>query len=160
MPSLVAAESVLTGGCLQEVSIGIGLMMCSEMIGGAVGVAIAQKVFESRLATLIHKIAPNVDRSALLKMGATSLTSLVPPDQVGAAREAYNDAVTSTFYLATALAGISLLPGSFMEWKNVKTAKSQHAEEQSNTDGIEAGLTSAGGPGILHTADGKEGGQL
>ncbi|EGP91887.1 putative major facilitator superfamily transporter [Zymoseptoria tritici IPO323] len=113
---------VVVNATLQESDrpTGIGLMMCAELLGGALGVSVAQKIFESRLVAFVGRLAPDVERSTILKTGATELTSLVPEDQVAAVPKAYSDAVTSTFYLSSACAAASIIAASFMEWRNIK----------------------------------------
>jgi hypothetical protein len=105
------------------------------MLGGAIGIAASQKLFETRLITSITKMAPDVDQGAILNNGATDMRSLVPENQLGPARRAYNDSVTSTFYLATGLAGASIIAAMCMEWKSIKkdeledTGQSDEADE-------------------------------
>jgi hypothetical protein len=98
-------------------------MMCAQMLGGATGIVVAQKIFEDRLLASMRRLAPDVDRSTILKSGATSLTALVPDSQLDDARNGYSDAVTATFYLSTGLAAASLFAACCLEWKSIKTTK-------------------------------------
>lgn len=95
-------------------------MMCSEMLGGAMFIAAAQKVFTGRFAALLSKVAPGIDAGSLSNVGATDLLSTVSDDQVEVVKGAYSTAVTSTFYLGTALSAASLLGAVFMEWRSIK----------------------------------------
>jgi hypothetical protein len=107
------------------------------MLGGAVGIAAAQKLFEDRLLTSMEEIAPEVTRSTILATGATGLTALVSDELRGALRKGFSDAVTTTFYLSSGLAAASLIAAFCLEWKSIKTAKKdtkRSAEEAEEDD--------------------------
>ncbi|KAF2209111.1 hypothetical protein CERZMDRAFT_22838, partial [Cercospora zeae-maydis SCOH1-5] len=113
----IAAQTVLSSS---DTSTGIAFMMGSEMLGGSLFIAVAQKIFTSRLSALLLKAAPGIDAAAISKAGATQILSMVPQDRLAAVRQAYSTAVTDTFYLGTGLAAASLLGAVFMEWRSIK----------------------------------------
>ena len=44
----------------------------------------------------------------------------MPENQLGAALEAYNKAITTAFVLPIAVGGLAFLGSFFIEWRNVK----------------------------------------
>ena len=98
---------------LQDVPTGTSLMMFMQALGGSVFLAVADNIFVNRLMSGLAEI-PGVNPSVVLAAGATNL-KLSP-----AIREAYNKALTQTWYLPVALAALSILGAVALEWRSVK----------------------------------------
>jgi hypothetical protein len=63
----------------------------------------------------------------VLSAGATTLVEKVPAQFLGGVRLAYNDAISSAFLVATAMACLSLLGAVAFHWKNIKGKKIEMA---------------------------------
>lgn len=92
-------------------------------LGGAISISVAQNIFSNTLVKQIPEYAPNVDPSVIISAGATNVQSVTPPADLPGVLEAYNVAVTRTFILPIACAGLACLCSLLFEWKSVKGKK-------------------------------------
>ncbi|CZT22760.1 related to transporter (major facilitator superfamily) [Ramularia collo-cygni] len=130
----IAVQAVLPEA---DVASGIGLIMCAEMLGGALGIAVSQKIFENQLVAFVNKSRPEIHASAILQTGATGLAALLPEKSSKEVAKAYSDAVTATFYLAAGLAAAGFVAACFMEWKNIKKTEGDDDDDRSKGEEIE-----------------------
>lgn len=75
----------------------------------------------------MKSIVPDLDPSIVLNAGATTLVEKVPAQFLAGVRLAYNNAITSSFYVATAMAAVSIFGAVAFEWKSVKGKKIEMA---------------------------------
>lgn len=129
--SVLAVQTVLP---LEMLPIGVALVGCSQDLGGATGVAVANSILQSRLLHDAGSEMPNVDVKAILRAGATRFRKLAPEDGLDLLLLAYNDALQSVFIAAILMCGIAFMVGLGLEWKSVKMSK-QDVEHASRTDG-------------------------
>lgn len=92
-------------------------------LGGAISISIAQNIFSNTLIKQIPKFTSGIDPSIIIGAGATNIRAVTPPEQLGGVLEAYNIAVTRTFILPIACAGVACLCSLLFEWKSVKGKK-------------------------------------
>jgi hypothetical protein len=92
-------------------------------LGGAFSISIAQNIFSNTLIKQIPLYAKNVDPAIIIGAGATNIRSVTPPAELPGVLEAYNVAVTRTFILPIACAGIACICSVLFEWKSVKGKK-------------------------------------
>ena len=89
--------------------------------GGAVFVSVAQNISKDPLASKLTAIPGlHLDKSAIVRLGATSLRNLVAHEYLGLAIESYCDALHSAFLVGTVLAALNMAGAALMEWRNVK----------------------------------------
>lgn len=81
----------------------------------------------SRLLSNLKSIVPSLDPTIVLNAGATTLTEKIPAEFLGGVRLAYNNAIMDSFYVATALAAVSVFGAVAFEWKSVKGQKIEMA---------------------------------
>lgn len=105
---------------LQDISIGIAIITFAQSLSGAVFISIAQTVFENRLVASIAEHAPKVNPDALIKAGATNLSERVSKDILPSVLNAYNVAVTQTFYVSVAAAILSFVGAGLVQWKSMR----------------------------------------
>ena len=105
-----------------DAPIGISLIFMSQSLAGSVFLAIDQTVFAGKLRSGLREI-PGVDMTAISSAGVGDIRSLVREEQLPLLLGAYNDAVTSTFYVAVGCACIAFVAALFVEWKSVKAEK-------------------------------------
>jgi hypothetical protein len=113
----LAAQVVLSA---VDLPIGVSLMFFSQQLGGAVMLCAAQNVFLQQLFNNLSTVLPSASASLLANIGATDIRNFVPPPLLPAVLEQYNKAIDTTFYVATAVACISIIPALLFEWKSVK----------------------------------------
>jgi hypothetical protein len=114
---LTAAQTVLR---THEASVGISLITFSQFIGGSIFVAISQTIFSNRLMSGLREHVPDLDANAFLGLGTAAVRSSVSPQDLPAVIEAYNSAITSTFYVAAGASACGFLATTFLEWNSVK----------------------------------------
>ena len=126
--ALIAAQTVLH---IDDVPIGTSVMNFCLTLGGALFISVGQNVFTNRLLTNLQTSVPNIPPGLVLATGATSLKSTIEktdPSSVGRVLDAYNNAVTQTYYVSLAMACFSLIGALGMEWKSVKVKKTKTVE--------------------------------
>ncbi|KAI1607883.1 DNA repair protein RAD50 [Exophiala viscosa] len=121
----VGAQTVLAR---QDVPIGASLMMFSQMLGGAVFISVGNNVFDSRFAKDLAKIS-GLNVASIVATGATELRSIVSASMLPRVLVAYNEALRSTFYLATALASATIFGSVAMEWRSVKKEQKAKSDD-------------------------------
>jgi hypothetical protein len=122
--TMIAAQTVLVKA---DIAIGTSIMMFANTLGGALFVSVGQNVFTNELVKGITKRVPDLDPSFVLSVGATEIKNRIPQDSLPGVLDAYNDALTKTWYAAVALAVISGVGCAFVEWKSVKGKKIEPA---------------------------------
>ncbi|KAJ7683602.1 major facilitator superfamily domain-containing protein [Mycena rosella] len=101
---IMAAQTVLS---LQDIPTGTSLIMFMQTLGGALFISVGQNVFTNKLVSGLASQVPGVNPAIVLSAGATSLRDSI-------------DALISAFYVSVAMACLSLVGSSAIEWKSVK----------------------------------------
>ncbi|KAL8364862.1 hypothetical protein RB595_003913 [Gaeumannomyces hyphopodioides] len=114
---LMAVQTVLP---IEDVPVGTSVVVFLQTLGGALFVSIGHNVFTNRLVENLSVIFPGVDVAAVLKSGATGLTTSLSPEMVPVVLAAYSAALTKVFLVAAALSAISIIGSAFIEWESVK----------------------------------------
>lgn len=122
---LITVQTVLP---LKQIPTGTALVMFMQTFGGALFVSVAQNIFNNRLITELPKQAPGIDPEIILHTGATSLAKSLPANLLAGVKEAYNTALTETFYIAVAMACLMVIAAVFVEWKSLKARKPEATE--------------------------------
>lgn len=92
-------------------------------LGGAISISIAQNIFSNRLISEIPKYTTGIDPRTIIAAGATHIKQVTDPSQLAGVLKAYNIAITNSFILAIATAGLAVLCCVLFEWKTVKGKK-------------------------------------
>jgi MFS family permease len=121
---MIAVQTVLE---MRDVPTGTALAVFSQTLGGSLFSSVAQNVFSNKLVTYTEELAPGLDPQVVLATGATSIQSTIPSEYLQGVTLAYNNALDQTFIVAAAMAGVSFLASSFVEWKSVKGKKLEMA---------------------------------
>ena len=119
MPMIVTQTALKT----EDVPSGTAIVMFAQTLGGAIFVSVAQNVFQNQLFHNIQMYAPGANAAGIVGTGATMLRSVLAGPALKAVLQAYNDAVTQTFYVAVAMGALSLIGPIFIEWLSVKGKK-------------------------------------
>ena len=122
--ALITVQAVLP---LRDVPTGTAMAMFCQTFGGALMVSVAQNVFNNRLIEQLANLAKSgvegLDPEIILHIGATSLKKAIRPNILPLVQEAYNTALTETWYIAVAMVCIGAIGAAFVEWKSVKGMK-------------------------------------
>ena len=118
--TLIAAQTVLPK---KDIPIGTAIMMFAQTLGGAIFISVAQNVFTQRLIANLKQVVPDLNPELVLNVGATSLKNAVPKRFYSGVQHAYNDSIMNTFYVAVAMAALSILGAAALEWRSIKGKK-------------------------------------
>jgi len=142
--SNLAIQAVLP---MADVSTGISLVMVTQMLGGAIGIALGQTVLNNKLASGLAGIAGLGDADTILNLGATQFRNVVGPEYLPQVLSAYNAALVAVFYIGMGCS-LGVIPGALgLEWKNLKKAREENGkmlqqakavEEEKKEEGKEA----------------------
>ncbi|KAF7877214.1 hypothetical protein EAF04_000899 [Stromatinia cepivora] len=113
---LVAVQTVLEP---RDAPIGTALMMFSQMLGGTIGVAIAQTVFSGRLVVHLESAVPGLNPESVLHTGASDLKNVIDPKYLDGLLVAYNTALTDAFYVPLGMSCLMIIAALFVEWRSV-----------------------------------------
>ena len=115
---LIASQAVLPEA---DVPIGTGVICFFQVLGPAVFVSVGQNVFTNRLAANIHSNVPSFNSSsALADTGALGVESLINGTSANLVVSAYNRTLTQTWYIAVALASLSIIGALGIDWKKIE----------------------------------------
>ena len=110
-----------------DIPVASALMAFCQSLGGTVGAAVAQNVFQSSLVRNLNKIL-GIDVDRVVTAGGAGVVDAVPAPLLGAARDAYNVATTSAFLVAVASAGVCFVASLGMEWRTIPKTKKKTDE--------------------------------
>jgi hypothetical protein len=105
---------------LKDVPVGTALTMFMQTFGGAMFISVAQNVFDNTLLKGIRTDAPRVNPDIILHIGATDLRQAFPAALIHGIQVAYNRALTQTWYIAVAMACLTVVATLTVEWRSVK----------------------------------------
>ncbi|KAK4142940.1 major facilitator superfamily-domain-containing protein [Dichotomopilus funicola] len=115
---LMAVQTVLD---IEDVPTGTSLIVFMQTLGGALFVSVSQNIFTNKLVQYTAEYVPSLaDPTKILAVGATSVRQYFEPALLPAVKQAFNDALTETFIVFTALAAVSIFGAVAVEWRSVK----------------------------------------
>lgn len=123
----LAAQTVLP---TVDIPMGTSLILFSQLLGGAVFIAVAQNVFSNQLLQRLSKI-DGFDPALLLTDGATTLISKLPDAIRPTVLFEYNESLRKVFQVGLIVSAISFLGSISMEWKSVK----KHVQKKDKSEG-------------------------
>ncbi|KAK6223368.1 hypothetical protein LQW54_000485 [Pestalotiopsis sp. IQ-011] len=127
---LIGAQAVLSK---EDIPTGTSIIVFGQTIGAAIVLSAGESVFQNQLKNNIESYLGIVvaDAHSLMTEGTAQLEATLTPAQLPVLRDAVSKSLTQTFYVALAMAGLSMLGSLAMEWKSVKKiAKEQEAEAE------------------------------
>lgn len=111
-----------------DIPVGSALVVFFQSLGGTVGVAIAQNIFQTSLVKNLERI-PGVDVPSVVAAGGADVAGAVPALLLGEVRDTYNSAITTAFLLAVCAAGAAFVVSFGMEWRKIPSAKKETSVE-------------------------------
>jgi EmrB/QacA subfamily drug resistance transporter len=118
--ALITVQTVLP---LKDIPTGTAMAMFFQTFGGALFVSVAQNIFNNTLLKNMKADVPAIDPTIILHVGATDLKNNIPARFLPAVQVAYNGALTHTWYIAVAMASLSILGALAVQWKSIKGKK-------------------------------------
>ncbi|KAI1644025.1 MFS transporter [Daldinia loculata] len=122
---------------MADMPMAISILTFTQSLSSSIFLAVAQNIFQNQLIKNLVIRAPEVGSASVIRGGATALRDTVSPEQLPAVLEAYNDALTQTFYVAVAVSALSIIGPIFMDWLSLKqpgTKPSEDVQEASVND--------------------------
>lgn len=114
----MAAQTVLP---LDEVSIGISLMLFAQTLFGAIFVSVGQNVLDQQLATRIGSISGIELAPEQIEVGGIlGLFKIIPLEYHPAVLQAYDASLHVVFVVAVIMTCLTVLGSIGMEWRSVK----------------------------------------
>lgn len=117
---LIAVQTALPAA---DIPTGTAIVMFFQTLGGALFISVGQNVFTNKLVSGLKAAVPDLDPAIVLRTGATELKSAIGEQYRAGVLKAYNDALTNSYYVAAALATLSIVGSLAVEWKSVKGKK-------------------------------------
>lgn len=117
---MMAVQAVLS---TTDIATGTAIIIFFQTFGGALFIAVAENVFLNKIYSNMAIYAPGFSADVVATTGATSLHKVVPPEYIQGVVQAYSASLDQTFYVAVAMAALSLFGAVFVEWKSVKGQK-------------------------------------
>ncbi|KAI4727250.1 MFS general substrate transporter [Aureobasidium sp. EXF-10728] len=114
----VAIQTVLKP---EDIPVATALLQFFQSFGAALSLALAQAVFSSIFyAALKSQNIVGLDLSAIIHAAPANFRALVPKENLAQVLNAYNQGVTSTFYLGAGLAAAACFSSFGIQWKSFK----------------------------------------
>ncbi|KAK8111962.1 major facilitator superfamily transporter, partial [Apiospora kogelbergensis] len=110
----------------EDASIASAYAMFAQFFGGALCNCVAKTIMTSSLGPALARYAPDVDPRLFAKLGITEAPKVVSEAQLPGVLLAYNGAI----YLQLAAAGVALVTGFGVGWKNLNRVDKDRAKEQ------------------------------
>lgn len=117
---MIAAQTVLK---MEDIPVGSAVVIFFQTLGGALFISVGQNVFTNKLVEGIVQRVPGISPATILQAGATALKSTFTVEQLPLIYQAYNEAITKSFYAAVAMAVVGFLGGLGVEMVSVKGKK-------------------------------------
>ena len=90
--------------------------MFFNSLGGAISISIAQNIFSNSLEKELVKYAPGVNPATVIAAGATHFREVISKTQLPGTLVAYNMAITRTYILPIATAGLAFVISLFVSF--------------------------------------------
>ncbi|OIW24937.1 MFS general substrate transporter [Coniochaeta ligniaria NRRL 30616] len=100
-----------------DIPIATAMMQFAQTLGGSIFVSVAQNIFTNLLMQDLVKAAPNVPPSIVVSTGATDLKKVVDAALLPGVLDAYNDALTRTWFVSVAMAALSIIGVASIDWR-------------------------------------------
>lgn len=106
---------------------GTACIQFTQILGGALFIAVAQTLFQNGLIEGIVRDAPQIDPLVFIHSGASQvrqvLESIGQVDAIDAVLGAYMIGLRNTYYISVASAGAAFLVSLGLQWKKIEKAK-------------------------------------
>lgn len=122
---LVASVAVVPADLAMVTS----LLTFTQTLSSAIFLPIAQSVFQNQLSANLRSNVPQIDSSLIIQSGATGFRDHLTAGQLPLVLNAYNKALSQTFYVGVGVAALSIFGPIFMEWLPLKPKTEVEAKD-------------------------------
>lgn len=109
---------------IEDVNLGIGVILFGQSMGPAVFIAIAQVLFTSKLTSSLSAILPDLTPQYIQERGLGDITKGVPSNLQDMVLIGVNQSLTQTWYLTVGLACMTMVGSLLIERRSVKEKQS------------------------------------
>ena len=113
----VAVQNTLPA---KDVHTGLAIILFAQNFGPAISVALAQSIFQNKLADNVGDILPDMGQAKIANTGLGDWRDLVGPQKLDELLGAFDLSLMQTWYLAVGLACTTVIGSSTMQWRSVK----------------------------------------
>ncbi|KEF56994.1 uncharacterized protein A1O9_07184 [Exophiala aquamarina CBS 119918] len=119
-----------------EVALATSQIFFFQYLGAAVFISVGETIFSNTLRTGIQSNAPNLDAEAIIAAGAFGFRSFVAEKDIPGVLQAYNHAITTTYYLALGGTCAAFFTSFGMGWQRLpkRNKSTKKAEKDSEED--------------------------
>ena len=103
-----------------DVNTGLAIILFAQNFGPALSVALAQSIFQNKLAENIGGIVPGITTSKIEDMGLSDLKRQIGPQKLQELLTGFDRSLMQTWYVAVGLSCATLVGSSTMQWRSVK----------------------------------------
>lgn len=119
---MVAVQTVLSE---KDIPMGISVLIFAQTMGSAIFIAVGQSVFNDRVLSYVEnsikETGAPVSSAVIVNAGATAFRNMgLSQTIIDKIALAYSEAITDTFFVAVALACLSVFGAAATEWRKVK----------------------------------------
>jgi MFS family permease len=107
-----------------DVNLGIGVILFGQSMGPAVFVAIAQVIFTNQLSSRLEGVVTGITPAYIAEHGLRDIVNGVPIQWSDKVLDVINRSLTDTWFLAVALACMTIVGSLMVEWRSVKQKQS------------------------------------
>ncbi|KAJ5090236.1 Major facilitator superfamily domain general substrate transporter [Penicillium argentinense] len=108
----------------EDIAVGTAMLQSFQFFGASVWLAAGESIFENKLvAQLSAAMFSQKEIEEILSAGSAEVRSVVQEAQLSDVLDAFNYALTKTFYVAASVAALSFFLSLGMRWKSVKPPK-------------------------------------
>ncbi|KAJ7035148.1 ABC transporter, partial [Mycena alexandri] len=112
----------------------------AQLLGGTIGLGVAEPIFASLLAKNLRKFAPNAPAS-IVKDAPTAIYSVLPKEFIPGVVHSYTNALKVVFVVGVPAAGIALIAALFI--KNIRIVKTAKGIAPANAKDAKEGAEDA-----------------
>jgi hypothetical protein len=112
------------------VSIGLGILIFCQNLGGGVFLTAAQSIFSNGLRDNIIHNTPDVDPDLVLVAGATGFRQVISQEDLPGILSAYSTSIDRIMYLGVAISAVSVITSFGMGWKNIMKSKDETSDKE------------------------------
>jgi MFS family permease len=114
---MTAVQTVLP---IEDVSLGLSIVLFAQHFGPAVSIAMAQVVFTNQLSSNLGGVVPNLTSSAIANNGLLEITRHAPLLLHKQVLQGVSQSLSRTWYVAVGLTCATVGGSLLMEWRSVK----------------------------------------
>lgn len=103
-----------------DVNTGLAIILFAQNFGPAISIALAQSIFQNKLAENVAGIIPGMSKSKIEDMGLGDLKRQVSPQKLQELLNGFDRSLTQTWYLAIGLGCATFIGSSTMQWRSIK----------------------------------------